>query len=644
MSDASNLLGAVLDSMTDPVWIVGPDFELLRANRAFRKLNLRLDDPWWRDLTRRALSGRAVSAERLLVSDGAERSFLVSVTPAEGTAVFTAREVVETSRAEREDSIELAVTHIFDIDKPLDETLDDVLAFICESDGWDCAVIWLVDSGGTMLLPSAVWSRPGLDATKFRGRIEQLHFGRGRGVPGRAWARDEVVWVADLLDETGYIRAEAAARAGLHGAAAVPLHDSERIVGVLEILTRAIRPINEVRRRAMIRAGRSLGRLIVRRQMQQLIERKGQEWSLTFDTIELPIFITHPDGSIARVNRAARDLAGGAFTDILGRSIGLASHEPWTTLADTVAAVRDSRTPCSAQIIDGDRHWDVSASCSHSSTDGHGDGHGDERIIVVMRNTTDLIQLQESVRRGEQLAALGELVAGVAHEVRNPIFGMGLTVDALQTMLPDEPDFAELAGVLRTWLNRLNRLMENLLEYGKSWTLDLSEGEVAEVLDPVVNGCRQLAAQSTVAVDATVEPSLRMLMDAGRLGHAFENLITNAIQHSKPQQRVHVAARKVADGGREMIECVVRDEGPGFNPLDLPRVFQPFFTRRRGGTGLGLSIVQRIVDEHGGTIAAGNADNGGAVVTIRFPAYQGSGSHPHVVRSSATGAGADSHR
>ena len=71
-----------------------------------------------------------------------------------------------------------------------------------------------------------------------------------------------------------------------------------------------------------------------------------------------------------------------------------------------------------------------------------------------------------------------------------------------------------------------------------------------------------------------------------------------------------------------MIVCEVRDQGPGFDPVDLPRVFQPFFTRRRGGTGLGLSIVQRIVDEHGGTIAARNADGGGAIVTMRFPVYR----------------------
>lgn len=608
-----HLLQAVLDTVADPMWIVDGKLAVVSANTQFRKIESAYEASL-RDLASRTLTGRTVSAEMRIVVEGVERRYLVTGSPVDDCAVFTARELVEVSRGDRDESVELAVTRIFDIDKPLEETLEDVLAFLCESDGWDCGVIWLVDTGGTTLLPASVRARPGVDAAKFRNRITELRFGRGRGVPGRAWARDEMIWVSDLFDESGLLRADSAARAGLHGAAAVPLHDSERVIGVLEMLTRAIRPITEPRRRALVRVGRALGRLIVRRQLQQLIERKGQEWSLTFDAIELPIFIVHPDGAIARLNRAARNLAGTPFTDILGRNISLADAEPWKTLSDTVSAVRDSRTPCTAQISDAQRSWDVSASWTQSAD-------GDERIIIVMRDITDLVHLQESVRRGEQLSALGELVAGVAHEVRNPIFGMGLTVDTLQAMLPDDPELAELATALRTWLRRLNLLMENLLQYGKSWSLELKEGNLRDVIHDIADGWRQLAAPSGVTIDVDFEPDLVMFMDPARMTQAFENLVTNAVQHSLPEQHVRISGHAADDGERRWIECTVRDHGPGFDPMDLPRVFQPFFTRRRGGTGLGLSIVQRIVDEHGGTIAAGNADHGGAVVTMKFPAY-----------------------
>jgi len=613
----STILEALFETVGDPLWIVSPELAVARGNAPFTALCRQGFDPlepWWRDLALRVLAGRAASADVRVIVNGVERAFRVTGTPA-GTdgAVFLARDVTDVSHGDREDNLELAVTRIFAADKTLEEALDDVLAFICESDGWDCGVLWLIDATGTRLEPITFWARQGIDASRFQTRVSTLQFQRGRGIPGRAWARDEVVWVPDLLDETNVVRAEAAAHAGLHGAVAVPLRDADRVVGVLEVLARAVRPMSEQRRRALVRAGASLGRLVVRQQLQELIARKGQEWTLTFDAIELPVFIAMMDGTISRLNRAARDLAGGEFLDILGKPIRMANREPWVTLGDTVAAVRDSRQPCSAQVSLGDEHWDITASWYRSAADD------EERVILAMRDTTEITRLQESVRRGEQLAALGELVAGVAHEVRNPIFGMGLTVDALQEMLPNDAEVVELFGILRAWLDRLNRLMESLLQYGKTWTLDLREGTLDTVVTPVVEGCRQIAAQSSITVNAEIETGLTMLMDDTRLSHAVENLINNAIQHSHPGQTVHVRVR-AADA--RTIECEVRDEGPGFDPVDLPRVFQPFFTKRRGGTGLGLSIVQRIVDEHGGTITAGNAPSGGAVLKMRFPMYR----------------------
>ena len=615
MKDAEAVEDALFRVLADPIWVVASDLTVTRANAAYDALRAHVTDSefekQWRDLARRVLAGRNVMSDVRAVVDGGERSFNLTAVPVAGGALFVARDVTDSSRSEREDAVELAITRIFAADKPLVPLLVEVLEFICESDNWDCGVIWLLDPSGQELESHAVWSRPGIDAVRFRQRVSALRFTRGHGVPGRAWAGDDVVWLADLLDESGLVRAESAAAAGLHGASAVPLRDAGRFVGVLELFTRAVRPMSEQGRRALVRAGSSLGRLIERRKLEMLIERKGREWSLTFDGIELPIFITRLDGTITRLNRAARDLAGAdAFLDVLRRNIAVGQGEPWTTLTDVVSAVRDTKAPCTAHVASGEHTWDVSASWYWSESDN------DDRAIVVMRDTTDLVRLQESVRRGEQLAALGELVAGVAHEVRNPIFGMGLTVEALQAMLPDQPEFAELGGVLRTWLDRLNRLMENLLEYGKSWSLDLTHGSLDTVLEGVVERCRQIAPH--VTIEAAIEPDLPMLMDASRLGQAVENLITNAVQHSNPGQRVLVTARRDGDAS---IECSVRDFGPGFEPGDLPRVFQPFFTRRRGGTGLGLSIVQRIVDEHGGIIGAGNASDGGALVTMRFPAH-----------------------
>jgi signal transduction histidine kinase len=230
------------------------------------------------------------------------------------------------------------------------------------------------------------------------------------------------------------------------------------------------------------------------------------------------------------------------------------------------------------------------------------------------------VRLQESVRRGEQLAALGELVAGVAHEVKNPLFGMSVTLDLLDEYLAGQAESLELTAALRKWIARLLSLTENLLAYGKTWSLEMKPGDLRDVLTQAIAASQPLARDADVTIDAQLAPDATdtLLMDASRLALVFENLIANAVQHSKGGDRIVVKATRDAEG----LEVAVCDRGAGFKPDDLSRVFQPFFTRRRGGTGLGLSIVQRIVDEHGGIVTASNGEQGGAVVLVRLPAYR----------------------
>lgn len=361
----------------------------------------------------------------------------------------------------------------------------------------------------------------------------------------------------------------------------------------------------------------AIGRLIERRKaveerarLMKSIQRKGMEWAMTFDAIESPIFLTANDGVVVRMNRAARDLAGGTYQSILGRRIGaLGDGEVWRALDDVVRAIVDTRESCSARAMD-DRHWDISGSVYVAEAE--------DRVIVILRDITRLVTLQESVRRGEQLAAMGELVAGVAHEVRNPLFGMGVTLDVYEPLVNHDADSADMFKALRTWIERLNQLMEDLLQYGKSWRVDLREGCLGEVIEQAVAQTMPLADQQHVRIRVERGNDLTMLMDPARLVHAVQNVILNAVQHSAAEAEVTVTAER-NDG---MIECLVRDSGPGFNPKDMPRVFQPFFTNRRGGTGLGLSIVQRIVDEHGGVVVAENGAGGGAVVRMRFPEFR----------------------
>jgi len=476
----------------------------------------------------------------------------------------------ETRNHSHRELMELTLTRIFDDGDSIEQNLARLIEFICAADSWESGAVWLADDHRTL--------------TRVAGTSDGAF-------AQRAFTSGEIVCVP---------------REGV----AFLISDSRHTLGVIELFSPTLEPLSAEALRALHDTGLAVGRLIERARLVKAIQRKGLEWAGTFDAIELPIFLTDAQAVVVRMNRAARDLAGGTYASILGRRVGsLGDSEVWRSLDDLVRAIADTRQSCSVRATD-DRLWDISGSVYAAE--------GEDRVVLILRDITRIVALQESVRRGEQLAAMGELVAGVAHEVRNPLFGMGVTLDVYEPLLKHDADSAEMFTALRTWIDRLNQLMEDLLQYGKSWRVDLCEGRLGEVIEQAVAQTMPVADQLRVRVRSESGDDLTMLMDPARLAHAVQNVILNAVQHSSADATIEVKAHRV--GGA--IECEVRDSGPGFDAKDLPRIFQPFFTRRRGGTGLGLSIVQRIVDEHGGTVIAANATGGGAVVTMRFPEFR----------------------
>jgi len=637
-------LDAVVRSLHDAVCLIDAGGRVVATNDEFRnhwvetfgrspRAGEPLDDSvarseeatFWTDFIRRALRGRTMMADGWHEVAGRKRYLAVSSTPvvlddAADGATIVVRDITDRRSRGHREIVELALTRIFGDETSLVDNLTKVMEFLCAADGWELGIVWLTEDRD--LVPVAVWHDGSPHAVEFEEAARSVRFAPGHGIPGRALRDNELIWVPDLSDETVNLRTLHASRLGFRGVVAIPISDSHDVIGVFELFTRAARQVTDETARALHDSGIAVGRLIERHrgheeraELLAALERKSSEWARTFDSIPLPIFLTTKAGAVTRLNRAARALVGGDYADILGQPIAtLGDGEPWPTLRDCVDAVAAAGTPCTAQSVDGiERHWDVSASV-FTSTDA-----AEERVIIVLRDVTTIVQLQESVRRGEQLAAMGELVAGVAHEVRNPLFGMTITLDAYESSVKVDGDAAEMFNALRQWIARLNVLMENLLQYGKTWNVELREGFFNDVVAEAITTSSSEAAQARVRIrNACDTADLPMLIDSARLVQAIQNLIINAIQHSEPRSEVVVYARW--DG--ENIECEVRDHGPGFREEDLPRIFEPFFTRRRGGTGLGLSIVQRVTDEHGGAVTAENFPGGGARVRLRFPRFQ----------------------
>jgi signal transduction histidine kinase len=230
------------------------------------------------------------------------------------------------------------------------------------------------------------------------------------------------------------------------------------------------------------------------------------------------------------------------------------------------------------------------------------------------------VRLEETVRRKESISAMGSLVAGVAHEVRNPLFAISSTVDALEVRLGAQTAIARHLAALRGETQRMSRLMSELLDYGRPVSPRLVTEPLGGVLEEALQACAPLARLGDVTLESDRDlPALPVPMDRPRLVRVFRNLIENAIQHTPAGRPVVVTFRAEAWCGQRALRCSVRDSGPGFDPDDLKRVFEPFFSKRRGGTGLGLSIVQRIIQAHSGNVEAANHPEGGGVVSVWLP-------------------------
>jgi len=244
-----------------------------------------------------------------------------------------------------------------------------------------------------------------------------------------------------------------------------------------------------------------------------------------------------------------------------------------------------------------------------------------EEILEHEQSERERETLQGKLRRSEAMAAMGSLIAGVAHEVRNPLFGISSTLDAMELSPSERKVSGRYREVLRREVGRLNQLMTNLLEYGKPPTDLFASERLSKVIAEAVRICKPAAQASGVTiVNQAAAYDGRMQMNYGRLLQVFVNLIENAVQHTPRGADVTVIATRVPDpDGQSWVECRIKDCGAGFVPEDLPVIFDPFFTRRRKGTGLGLAIAQRIVDEHKGSIIPCNSPEGGAVMIVRFP-------------------------
>lgn len=343
---------------------------------------------------------------------------------------------------------------------------------------------------------------------------------------------------------------------------------------------------------------------------------------LFLDSVPVGVIIANYAGTVVFINRGLQELAGGDLKKLEGKQLDRA--------VDALGLCMEGRR---LQFGPGDSRPDAQdyefERLQMKTFDGqllevnaiYGTVRDSENLpvgfVLVMEDLKRASEEEERVRRAEKLAAVGELAAAVAHEMRNPIGILAGSIQLIPQKLRDEAVLREFARVATEEMCRLNKTLDSLLKFARASEPQLAPQDLNALAREAVEFIRTYAEGQGVSLVEEYCPGLpRVIADPEHLRQAFLNLLINAIQAMPSGGTLTVKTRSV---GGNYVQASFRDTGVGIDPKHHRSIFDPFFSTR-GSSGLGLALVHRIVDEHGGYVSFESSPGEGSVFYVNLPA------------------------
>jgi PAS domain S-box-containing protein len=341
------------------------------------------------------------------------------------------------------------------------------------------------------------------------------------------------------------------------------------------------------------------------------------------DTAQTAVLLVGTDGEILRMNRYLLTLTGYRREELIGKDwcILLAETERETARAefrdilrgvDALPTVQRARTrdgPLRTIAWSGTRVPDLRP--EHVS------------VLLVGQDITELEAAQRQAVQFERLAAIGQMAAGLAHESRNALQRGAACLERLKWALQGQPHALDLVARARQAQDDLLHLYEDVREYATVIRLEWERADVAETWREAWTQVLAVCHSRDVRLEelpVTADPCC--VVDRFRLIQVFRNLFDNALHACPDPVRILVRGEDAQLDGRPALRVVVRDNGPGLDAEQRQRLFEPFYTTKTRGTGLGLAIVKRLVEAHGGEIAASDRPPPGAEIIVTLPRSQ----------------------
>ena len=240
--------------------------------------------------------------------------------------------------------------------------------------------------------------------------------------------------------------------------------------------------------------------------------------------------------------------------------------------------------------------------------------------VSVIHDVTELKKYEEEAKRSERLSALGDLAAGVAHEIRNPLNAISITAQRLRSEFIPQREKEEYLSFVKTILDeikRLDNIINQFLGLAKSQRLELNLTNMNTFLDELMNLVEIEAKEKNILLTKRIEDLPEMKIDPEEMKKALLNIMRNGVQATPPGKAFKVQGFK--DDSQNQIVIKIEDSGPGIPRENLSKIFQPYFSTKEKGTGLGLSITYRIISDHKGKIEVESKVGRGTVFTVKLP-------------------------
>ncbi|MFP3870665.1 MAG: two-component system sensor histidine kinase NtrB [Syntrophobacteria bacterium] len=330
--------------------------------------------------------------------------------------------------------------------------------------------------------------------------------------------------------------------------------------------------------------------------------------------------------TITYVNQAAEKISGFSRQELEGRYIGdiFTQITPYLK-RDIQRAEKEKghvleRNDMTFERRDGTRLYLGFSQSLLRDPDGNEFG-----LILIFQDLTEFRQMEEQVRRMDRLAVAGELAAGIAHEIKNPLASLSGSLQMLKGELDLSPVHTRLMDITLREAERLNTLVNEFLLFSRSSKKVVRWVEVNEVINNTLELLRNSREVSRrIEIDKKLTENIWILIDVQQLQQVIWNLVLNAVEEMENDGRLSIttAIRSediVGNGQKKLAEISISDTGPGIFPEEQMKVFDPFFTTKEAGTGLGLTIVHRIVENYGGKIFLQSDPCTGTTFTLYFP-------------------------